>query len=296
MATFLKKSHSDRVFDIVNTALLAIALLIVLYPLYFITIASFSDPNAIYQGKVYLLPKGITFDGYKKIFESRGIWDGYLNSVIYTVLGTGISVVMTIMTAYPLSRKDFLGRGLFMFLFTFTLIFSGGMIPTYLNVKNLGMINTLWAMVLPGAVLTYNLIIARTFFKMTIPDELLESAMMDGCSNTRFFLYVVVPLSPTLMAILVLFYDVTQWNAYFDALLYLSDKKRYPLQLVLRGILLQNESLSQMSLEDDPIRLQRIADQIKYGVILMASLPMLMLYPFLQKYFVKGLMIGSVKG
>ena len=296
MATFLKKSHSDRVFDIVNTALLAIALLIVLYPLYFITIASYSDPNAIYQGKVYLLPKGITFDGYKKIFESRGIWDGYLNSVIYTVLGTGISVVMTIMTAYPLSRKDFLGRGLFMFLFTFTLIFSGGMIPTYLNVKNLGMINTLWAMVLPGAVLTYNLIIARTFFKMTIPDELLESAMMDGCSNTRFFLYVVVPLSPTLMAILVLFYDVTQWNAYFDALLYLSDKKRYPLQLVLRGILLQNESLSQMSLEDDPIRLQRIADQIKYGVILMASLPMLMLYPFLQKYFVKGLMIGSVKG
>lgn len=291
-----KQSKSDIVFDLVNTTVMIVVVLVVIYPIYFALIASVSDPNAVYQGKVYLLPKMITFEGYQKIFQSAGIWKGYLNSIIYTTLGTSLSVVLTMMTAYPLSRKDFVGRSLFMFLFTFTMIFSGGMIPTYLNIKNLGLINKIWAMILPGAILTYNLIIARTFYKMTIPDELLESAKIDGCSNTKYFLNIIIPLSPTLIAVLILFYGVNNWNAYFDALLYLSDKNLYPLQLVLRGILLQNESLVQMSMDEDPARLQRIADQIKYGVILVASLPMLILYPFLQKYFVKGLMIGSVKG
>jgi putative aldouronate transport system permease protein len=286
------RARSDVLFDVVNNTLLVLVLLAVLYPLYFSLIASFSEPNYIYQGKVYFLPKGITFEGYQRIFQSSGIWQGYLNSLIYTTVGTTINVVLTTATAYPLSRKDLVGRKLLMILFTFTMVFSGGMIPTYLNVKNLGLINTIWAMVLPGAILVYNLIIARTFFRTTIPDELLESAMMDGCSNIRFFLRIVIPLAPTLIAVLVVFYGVNHWNAYFDALLYMSDKKKYPLQLVLRSILLQNESLIQMSMEEDPARLQRIADQIKYGIILIASAPMLLLYPFAQKYFVKGLKIG----
>ncbi len=291
-----QRSRSDILFDVANNTLLALTLLAVVYPLYFALIASFSEPNAIYQGEVYFLPKGVTFDGYQRIFQSESIWRGYLNSILYTAVGTAINVVLTIATAYPLSRRDLVGRGPLMLLFTFTMVFSGGMIPTYLNVRNLGLINTIWAMVLPGAILIYNLIISRTFFRMSIPDELLESAMMDGCSNIRFFLRIVVPLAPTLIAVLAVFYGVNHWNAYFDALLYINDKKKYPLQLVLRGILLQNESLVQMSIDEDPARLQRIADQIKYGIILLASAPMLVLYPFAQKYFVKGLMIGSIKG
>ncbi|HML48278.1 MAG TPA: carbohydrate ABC transporter permease, partial [Clostridia bacterium] len=238
----------------------------------------------------------LTLEGYQKILESKNIWRGYQNSLEYTLVGTAVNVCLTLMAAYPLSRKDFFGAGPILFLYTFTMIFSGGMIPTYMNIRQLRLINTLWAMVLPGAIAAYHLIVARTFYRSSIPDELLDSAMIDGCSNTRFFLRIVLPLSPTLIAILILFYGVNHWNAYFDALLYLSDEKRYPLQLVLRGILLQNEALAAMSLEDDPVQLQRRADLIKYGVIMVASLPLLALYPFLQKYFVKGLMIGSIKG
>ncbi len=292
----IRRSRSDVFFDSINVIVMTAVTLLILYPLYFVVIASISDPAAVHRGQVVLFPKGLTIEGYQKILESKNIWRGYGNSLAYTVLGTAINVVMTLVSAYPLSRKDFFGGGVILFLFTFTMIFSGGMIPTYMNIRSLGLINKIWAMVLPGAVAAYNLIIARTFFRNTIPDELLDSAMIDGCSNTRFFLRIVLPLSPTLISILILFYGVSHWNTYFDALLYLSDEKRYPLQLVLRGILLQNEALAAMSAEDDPVQMQRRADLIKYGVIIVASVPLLALYPFLQKYFVKGLMIGSIKG
>ncbi|MDL2318139.1 carbohydrate ABC transporter permease [Eubacteriales bacterium OttesenSCG-928-A19] len=296
MGQKIRRSRNDRIFDFLNTLLMTLVALLIIYPLYFVVIASVSEPNAVYQGQVVLLPKGFTLEGYQRILDSKNIWRGYRNSLVYTVLGTTINVCLTLLAAYPLSRKDFVGASPILFLYTFTMIFSGGMIPTYMNIKELGLINTVWAMVLPGAIAAYNLIVARTFFKTSIPDELLESAMIDGCSNTRFFARIVLPLSPTLIAILVLFYGVGHWNAYFDALLYLTDEKRYPLQLVLRAILLLNEALAAMSVEDDPVLLQRRADLIKYGVIIVASLPLLVLYPFLQKYFVKGLMIGSIKG
>jgi putative aldouronate transport system permease protein len=291
-----RRTRNDRIFDIANICLMCMLLFTIVYPLYFIVIASFSDPTLIHQGKVSFIPQGITFEGYQKIFANSKLWIGYRNSLYYTLVGTSINVVLTFLTAYPLSRKDMKGRGVLMFFYTFAMIFSGGMIPTYMNVRSLHLINTVWALVLPGAILIYNLIIARTYFVQTIPNELLEASLIDGCSNWKFFLRVVLPLSPTLVAILILFYGVNHWNQYFEAMLYMSDSKKYPLQTVLRGILLQNEALVQSSYDDDPLRLQRIADQIKYGVIILGSAPLLMLYPFLQKYFVKGLMIGSVKG
>lgn len=292
----MRVSRSDKAFNIVNTLLLTLVLLIVAYPIYFVVIASISDPDAVYQGRVLLWPEGFTLDGYRHILETESIWSGYANSLQYMLVGTTINVVLTLLAAYPLSRRDFAGGGVLMFLYTFTMIFQGGMIPTYLNVRSLGLLNTMWAMVLPGAIAAYNLIIARTFFRQTIPDELLDSGKIDGCSNTRFFLQVVLPLSPTLIAILILFYGVNHWNAYFDALLYISDDSKYPLQLVLRSILLQNQSLAAASMDADVYYLQRLTDLMKYGVIVVASVPLLVLYPFLQKYFVKGLMIGSVKG
>lgn len=292
----MKVSRSDKTFNFVNTLLLTLVLLIVAYPIYFVVIASISDPDAVYQGRVLLFPAGLTLDGYRQILETKSIWSGYANSLQYMLVGTTINVIMTLISAYPLSRRDFVGGSVIMFLYTFTMIFQGGMIPTYLNIRSLGILNTIWAMVLPGAIAAYNLIIARTFFRQTIPEELLDSGKIDGCTNIRFFLQIVLPLSPTLIAILILFYGVNHWNAYFDALLYISDDSKYPLQLVLRSILLQNQSLAAASIDEDVYYLQRLTDLMKYGVIVVASIPLLILYPFLQKYFVKGLMIGSVKG
>ncbi|WP_430697475.1 carbohydrate ABC transporter permease [Metabacillus mangrovi] len=292
-----RKSKEDRIFDVLNITVLTIIAILVLYPLYFVVIASISNPDRIYSGDVWLLPKEITFEGYKRIFQDEMIWLGYKNTVIYTVLGTAVNVVLTLMAAYALSRKDLAGRNIFMLLFIFTMFFSGGLIPTYLVVKNLGLVNTIWAMILPKAIAVWNLIVARTFFQSNIPDELLEAAKIDGCSNTKFFLKVVLPLSKPIIAVLVLFYAVGHWNSYFDALIYLNDEGLYPLQLILRNILIQNEAAANMVGDVASYAAQRrLAELIKYGVIIVAALPLLIVYPFVQKYFVKGALIGGIKG
>ena len=293
------RTKGDKIFDFFNTTFFTIILFITIYPLYFMVIASFSSPEAVNNGEIWLWPKDITFKGYEMIFDHDKIWTGYKNSVIYTVIGTLINVVLTITGGYALSRKDLAGRNIFMFFIVFTMFFSGGMIPTYLLVKDLGMVNTIWAMVIPNAISAYNLIIVRTFFQGTIPDELLEAGKMDGCTNWKFFLKIVVPLSTPIIAVMVLFHAVGHWNAYFNALIYLRDAALHPLQLVLRDVLVlsqANEVTDSGALASMEAEMQNISDLIKYGVVIIASLPMLILYPFVQKHFVKGVMIGSIKG
>jgi putative aldouronate transport system permease protein len=292
-----RRSKEDKVFDIINVFLVAIILILVVYPLYFIVIASFSDPNMIYDGKVWLLPKELTFEGYERIFQDSKIWLGYKNSIVYTVVGTIVNVSFTLMAAYALSRKDLYGRNVIMFLFLMTMFFSGGLIPTYLVVKNLGLLNTMWALILPKAVAVWNVIVAKTFFETSIPNELLEAAKMDGCSDAKFFWKIVLPLSKPIVAVMVLFYAVGHWNSYFDALIYLNNENLYPLQLILRNILIQNEASTMMISDLDSLAAkQRVSELIKYGVIIVASIPLLIVYPFVQKYFVKGVMIGGIKG
>ncbi|GIP21106.1 carbohydrate ABC transporter permease [Paenibacillus sp. J22TS3] len=298
MNTWLKrKSKGDFLFDLINYTVLTIGMLLILYPLYFILIASVSDPNNIYAGDVWLYPKGFTFDGYERIFNDSSIWIGYGNSMLYAIVGTAISVALILLAAYPLSRKDFIGRNFFMWFFMLTMFFGGGLIPTYLLVKDLGMLNTIWALVLPSAAGGFNIIIVRTFFESSIPDEMREAAFIDGCSNTIFFLRIVIPLSKPIIAVMVLYHVVGFWNGFFDALIYLNDQAKYPLQLVLRNILVQNQVGSNMMVDVESYSAKlRVTELIKYGVIIVASVPLLILYPFLQRYFVKGAMIGSIKG
>jgi putative aldouronate transport system permease protein len=291
------KSTADKWFDALNILVLSGFALLILYPLYFVVIASISEPDQIYAGNVWLWPKGVTLEGYRRILSDPQIWSGYGNSILYAAASALISVTLTIGAAYPLSRKDFYGRNTFMLFFVFTMFFSGGLIPTYLLVKNLGMVNTIWSVILPSAVDAFGIIIARTFFQSTIPDELREAAFMDGCRNTRFLWSVVMPLSKPIIAVLVLFAVVRQWNGFFDALIYLENEKLYPLQLVLRNILIQSQPIGDMVSDiDSLLAKQRVSELIKYGVILIAAAPLLILYPFLQRYFVKGVLIGSVKG
>jgi putative aldouronate transport system permease protein len=304
MTTFVRtwrtgKGHGDLIFDIVNIAILCAALLLVLYPLYIIVIASFSSPDRIYAGEVWLLPQDTTLEGYQRIFRDPSILTGYRNSALYAILGTLISVSLILTGGYALSRKDLYGRNFFTLFFVATMFFDGGLIPRYLLVRDLHMLNTVWAVVLPGAVGVWNLIIARTFFQTTIPDELREAAFLDGASNIQFFWKIVLPLSLPLIAVMVLIHVVGNWNAFFDALIYLTDENLYPLQLVLRNIVTQSNLSAQASMLTDIesyAAQQRVAELIKYGMIVIASAPLLIFYPFVQKYFVKGLTIGAIKG
>lgn len=287
---------NDKLFDATVNLFSVLTILIVLYPLLFVLSASFSDPDLVLRGKVLLFPKGITLEPYKMVLENEKIWIGYRNTIIYTVLGTTINVILTIMLAYPLSRKDMpLRRPITLFVI-FTMYFNGGMIPTYLLVRDLGIYNTIWAIIIPGAITTYNFIVAKTFFENSIPHELYESAMIDGSSNIRTLVSIVLPISTSIIAVLILFYAVAHWNSYFSALIYLRNEDLYPLQIVLRDILLLGQT-EQMGTNDigmgDKIKM---AEGIKYSVIVVSSLPILVLYPFVQKHFVKGVMIGAIKG
>lgn len=288
--------RSDLAFDVIVNLLGIGIVLIVLIPLIFVLAASFSDPDLVIKGKVLLLPKGFTTKAYTMVFENEDIWRGFRNSCLYTIAGTLISVVLTILAAYPLSRKELPGRNLFMMLILFTMYFSGGMIPTYLLVKDLRMYNTVWSLLIPAAISTYNLIVAKTFFENSIPGELYESARLDGCGNIAMLHRIVLPLSKAILAVLVLYYAVGIWNAYFDALIYVRDTSLHPLQIVLRNILLLGQT-EQMGTNDvgmaDKIKM---AEAVKYSAIVVSSIPMLLIYPFVQKYFVKGVMIGAVKG
>lgn len=292
-----RKSKGDLWFDIINYVMLTIVMLLVLFPLYFVLIASLSDPNLIYSGEVWFFPKGFTLDGYGRIFSYSSIWIGYANSILYASLGTLIGVAVTVCAAYPLARKGLAGKPVIMWFLLISMFFSGGLIPTYLLIKDLHMLNTIWALVIPGAGGVFNVIIVRTFFQSTIPDEMWEAASIDGCSNTRFFWSIVLPLSKSVIAVMVLYHVVGFWNGFFDALIYLNDESKYPLQLVLRNILVQNQANSSMMIDVESYAAKmRVTELIKYGVIMVSSLPLLILYPFLQKYFVKGVMIGSIKG
>lgn len=294
----MKSTREDRIFDLINYTLLGLLLIVFIYPLYFILIASVSDPNAVWGGKVWLVPIDAGFDGYRRILQENNIWLGYRNTIFYTVFGTLINLFMTVTAAYPLSRKDFYPGKLLMRLYTFTMFFGGGLIPTYLLVKNLGMRDTVWAMLIPGAVSVWNIIITRSFFQSNIPDELLEAAKIDGCTNVVFLMKMVIPLSAPILAVMALYYGIGHWNAFFNAMIYLSNKELYPLQVFLREILLVNQMSSDLIGVDASQALEaaKLAESIKYGIIVVASVPVLCVYPFVQKHFVKGVMVGSLKG
>jgi putative aldouronate transport system permease protein len=288
---------ADLVFTILNYAFLSLVLMIAAYPLWFVLIASFSDPHLVWGGKVWIVPRGFNLEGYRNIISNPNIAIGYRNSVLYTAVGTALNLFMTITAAYPLSRKDFGPRHGLTLLYTVTMFFSGGLIPTYLLVKSLGLINTFWAMILPNAVAFYYIVITRTYFQTSIPEELWESASLEGCSNVRFLRSIVIPLSAPIIAVMTLFYSVGHWNSYFNGLIYLTQKNRFPLQLILREILILGQMQDTIITDVlEAATLQRISESIKYGVIIVASLPVLMLYPLVQRHFVKGIMIGALKG
>ncbi|UQZ86120.1 L-arabinose transport system permease protein AraQ [Paenibacillus konkukensis] len=291
------ESRSDRWVNALIHTLLIVVSLAVLYPLFFVLIASFSSPEAVIRGEVWLWPKGVTLVGYERILQNKEILSGYMNTISYTVVGTAINLVMTVAAAYPLSRKDFYGRHAFTALILFTMFFSGGMVPTYLLIKKLGMLNTYWAMVIPSALSVWNIVIMRTFFQSSIPNEIHEAASIDGCSNMQTLVRIVLPLSVPILAVMVLFYSVGHWNAYFNALIYLTDRAKYPLQLILREILVQGQMQEMVDVSDDSLaRSIMDAEAIKFAAVMVANLPVLLLYPFLQKYFVKGVMVGALKG
>lgn len=293
-----RESREDKRFDVIVAVIVVFLTILVLYPLYFVVIASFSDPNLVESGQVLFLPRGVTLEGYRYILDDNRIWSGYLNTFLYTIFGTLLAVCITVPAAYALSRRDMIGRGVLMKFFVFTMYFGGGMIPTYLLIKQLHLIDTYLVLILLGSFSAYNLIICRTFFQSTIPLELQEAAEIDGCSIPRFFFSVVLPLSKAVIAIMVLYYAVGHWNDYFNALIYINRQELRPLQLVMRDILIQGQTIDPGSSVDPEqiVRLQQIGRSIKYGSIIVSSLPVLIFYPFVQKYFVKGVMIGSIKG
>lgn len=291
----IKESAGDRAFLITIHIVLILVAIAVIYPLIFILSSSISSPAAVTSGKVWLWPVDISFKGFKVLFNTPEIITGYANSLFYTAVGTIISVTLTIMIAYPLSRKGFFGRNVLMMIVTFTMIFSGGLIPTYLVVKQLHLIDTRWALLIPNAIWVWQVIIARSFFQSSIPEELQEASEIDGCSDLRFIWSVVLPLSKPIIAVLVLMYAVGQWNAYFDALIYLKSADLFPLQLVLRSIIIQNNSAGNMDAAL-MVERQQLAELLKYALIVVATLPVLVIYPFVQRYFVQGMLVGSVKG
>jgi putative aldouronate transport system permease protein len=294
----IKDTASDKFFKLLCYFYLSLALIIVVYPLIYIISASVSDPKFVNSGEMWLFPINLTFEGYERVFQNEQIWLGYKNTIIYTAAGTAVNLMVTIPAAYALARKDFVGRGFIMGMMLVTMFVSGGLIPTYIIVKSLGLMDSMWALILPGAASVWNIIVCRTFFQTSIPNELEEAAKIDGCSNFNLFLKIILPLSAPIIAVMALFYGVGHWNSYFGALIYLRDQDLYPLQLVLRQILVLQEMSADMSgaTAEALQRKAEIADIVKYAVIIVATLPIIIVYPFMQRFFVKGVMIGSVKG
>ena len=293
----IRNNPSDAVFTFFVYAILILLTLAIFYPLYFVVIASVSDPNMVATGEVLFLPKGVNIEGFKYILKDKRIWTGYYNTIRYTFFGTLIALFITIPAGYVLSRKDMPGRGIIMKLLIITMYFSGGLIPTYLVVKGLHLTDTPYVLMILGSFSVFNLILCRTFFINTLPIELQEAAEIDGCGIFQYFTKVVIPLSKAIIAIMVLYYAVGHWNSFFNGLIYVTDARLYPLQLILRDILIMGQSVDPNGMDPESYeQMKLIARTIKYGVIIVSSLPVLVMYPFVQKYFVKGVMIGSVKG
>lgn len=289
-------SRGDRALIALNYFLLLAVLVIVLYPMLFILKSSFSSDVTGYNG-YSLIPRGVSLGGYQTVFEYQPVWTAYGNSLIYLTVGTTINLIVTVCCAYPLSRGDLVGRKGLTFLFIFTMYFSGGLIPSYLLNRSLGLLDTLWVMVIPNAMSVYNMIVTRTYFSTQIPEDLREAAGLDGCGTLRFLFSIVLPLSGPILAVIGLFYAVAHWNSYFHAMIYLTTRAKFPLQVVLRDLLIVNESYWLSSdVADAAVDFQSRAALMKYSLIVIASAPMMLLYPFVQKFFVKGVMIGAVKG
>lgn len=292
-----RSSIEDKIFYLITGIILTLFTAVVALPIIHIISASFSSPAAVSSGRVFLWPVKPSLQGYKAVFTHKYIVSGYRNTIVYTVMGTFINVMLTMFAAYPLSRRDLPFKGFIMFLFTFTMFFGGGLIPAYILIKNLHLINSFWVMIIPGALSIYNMILARTFLMNSIPQELLDAAQIDGCSDTRYFFNIVLPLAKPVIAVITLYYAVGHWNSYFTAMIYLNDRELYPLQLILRNILIINQiNITEIQDPDLIAGKQGLADLLKYALIVVASVPIIMLYPFVQKYFIKGVMIGSLKG
>ena len=290
-------SVEDKVLYTVTNICLWLLLIIVGYPIIYMISSSFSSGQAVITGRVVLWPVEPSLEGYKAVFNYRSVIIGFRNSILYTVVGTSVNVMMTLIAAFPLSRRNFQGRKIYMTLFIITMFFSGGLIPSYILITQLGLINNMWAIILPGAIATFNMIITRTFFMSSIPYELVEASQIDGCSDFRFFFTILIPLSKAIIAVITLYYGVGHWNSWFGALIYLRDPDMAPLQLVLRDILLASR-LNPSEITDPELqqRLAYMAELMKYSLIVVSSVPVIAIYPFVQKYFIKGVMIGSLKG
>ncbi len=293
----MKSCYSDKIFNVVNVMIMLVLLVVFAWPMWFVFIASFSDPNLVNVGEVLLLPKDINFNGYKLMMEYGPIWTGYANSIFYTLAGTLASMVMTICFAYPMSDSAFKPRKVLMIFFMITMYFSGGLIPTYLLLKNIHVLNTRWAMIIPGLVSVYNSLIVRSYFMNSIPRELKEASTLDGANCVQYLIKVVLPLSKPVLAVVGLFYAVDYWNNYTKALYYIYDSKLYPLQSILRELLVSTKLMEKMALDPEFMQMAyEQAQMLKYAVIIVAAFPMLLIYPFVQKFFVKGVMVGAVKG
>lgn len=292
----IRQSAGDRAFNIVNAIVMTLTTLAIVYPLYYVLLASITDPVVVSSGKLLLYPEAPYFEGYTRALHYAPLWTGYGNTLKYTLVGTAVALFCTIPAGYALSRIDLPGRRVLMFLFTFTMFFSGGIIPLYLVVRQLHMYDTIWAIVLPVAVSAYNLIVCRSFFDTGIPNELLEAAKIDGCNDFKFFFRIVLPLSSTIIAVMCLFYATALWNMFFNPLMFLSGKENMPLQVVLRDLVLLNQANSITSSAEEIAMRQKLAERLKYCIVVLAAAPLLIVYPFLQKYFAKGVMVGAVKG
>lgn len=292
----MKKSKEDRIFDFIIYGIAVLLILVTLYPMYFILIASVSDPGLVSSGEVMFLPKGLNIKAYQQLGNYPQIWTGYKNTILYVILGTVITLVVNIPASYALSRKKLYGRKFFTIFYLIPMFFTGGLIPTYLAVQQFNLLDTFWVMVLPFSVVTYYIIVGRTFFASSIPDDLWEAAQLDGCGYLGFFFRIVLPLSKAVIAVIALWAAVGQWNSYFNALIYLRSPELQPLQIALRNILISNQTMSSMLTGAAATEAQQMADLIKYAIIVVSSAPIMCMYPLVQKYFNQGVMLGSLKG
>ncbi len=294
---FRNMSAEDKIFDVVNFVFLTLIVIVVLYPVLYIIAASFSDPQAVISGEVYIFPVRPTLRGYEAVFRNKKILTGFANSFFYLIVGTILNLVMTMLCAYPLSRKEFKARNFLSLFFVFTMYFSGGLVPSYMLVNSLHLTNTRWAMIIPSAMSTYNMIICRTYMVNSIPDEMYEAAQLDGCTPWKYLIRIVTPLCKPILAVLTLYYGVAKWNDYYTAMLYIRDDALQPLTIIMREILIQNKvDMTQIGDASNLAKLQGMSELLKYSTIVVASLPVMLLYPLVQKHLVKGVMIGAVKG
>lgn len=295
-AKHLKMSAGDRIFTLIVALIMILICIVIIYPIYYVIVASLTDPVIVNSGKMLFYPEKLYLNGYKTTFQYTPLWRAYGNTILYTVVGTLISLAATIPAGYALSRADLPGRRGLIFIFTFTMFFSGGIIPMYLTIRAIHIYNTMWAIVLPGAVSAFNLIVCRSFFESSVPIELLESSKLDGCSDFTFFFRIAMPISMTIIAVMALFYATALWNQFFNPLMFLQDDNKMPLQVVLRNLVLMNQANQMGSSGDAMITKQKLAEQLKYCIVVVAALPLMVVYPFIQSYFEQGVTIGAVKG